>query len=63
MQRGDQFLAKMQLERLTMVLYTVGHCTAIGSNSFYIGAEFIAVIGSPNDSDASAALKVLIDAG
>jgi hypothetical protein len=63
MQLGDQFLAKLQLERLTMVLYTVRHCTTTGPRQFYIGAEFIGVVGSPNDSDASAALKVLMDAG
>ena len=63
MQRGDQFLAKLRLERVTLVLYTVAHCTALGPRSFYIGAEFIGVVGNPNDSDASAALKVLIDAG
>lgn len=62
MQRGDQFLAKLRLERVTLVLYTVAHCTALGPRSFYIGAEFIGVVGNPNDSDASAALKVLIDA-
>jgi hypothetical protein len=63
MQRGEQFLAKLQLERLIVLLYAVRHCTATGPRQFYIGAEFIGVIGSPNDSDASAALKVLIDAG
>jgi hypothetical protein len=45
-----------------MMLYTVRHQTPTGPRQFYIGAEFIGVIGGLQDSDANAVLKVLIDA-
>ena len=62
MEPGEQFLAKLRLQKLTMVVYTVRHCTPITRGQFKIGAEFTGVIGSPDGCDPNAVLNALLDA-
>jgi hypothetical protein len=48
MKRGDQFVAKLRLKKLMLVLYTVRHCVASGRDQFKIGAELCGVINDPH---------------
>jgi PilZ domain len=59
---GEQFLAKLKLAKLTMVVYTVRYCTPIARGQFKIGAEFTGVIGSPDGCDPNVVLDALLDA-
>jgi hypothetical protein len=62
MQPEDQFLAKLRLEKMTLVLYTVRHCTATAQGLFRIGAEFSGIISGPDDGGPEAVLSALINA-
>jgi hypothetical protein len=46
LQIGDQFLVKLELETISLPLYTVKHCTPIGKALYKIGARFTPVADS-----------------
>src|SRR5688500_15504487 len=60
MKVGDQFLAKLRLDRVMLAAYTIRHCTPTGDGKHYkIGAELTAFIGTPG-GNAQAALDALL---
>lgn len=60
MKVGDQFLAKLRLDRVMLAAYTVRHCTLMPDGKHYkIGAELTAFIGTPG-GNAQAALDALL---
>jgi hypothetical protein len=60
---GEQFLAKLRLDRVLLAVYTVQHCTpAADGKHFKIGAEFIALIGRPGN-EPKAVLDSLLGRG
>ncbi|HVT90895.1 MAG TPA: PilZ domain-containing protein, partial [Tepidisphaeraceae bacterium] len=50
MKKGEQFMAKLKLDKITLVVYTVRNCSTAGAE-FRVGAEFSGIIGSPEESD------------
>lgn len=60
---GDEFLAKLKLKKLILLVYRVQHCAALGAGGagpFRIGAELIGTIGPPDDAEADATLKAIL---
>jgi hypothetical protein len=53
MKQGEQFLAKLRLDRTMLVLYTVRHCQLSGRNQFRIGATVSEIIGASGKADHS----------
>jgi hypothetical protein len=45
--RGDEFLAKLKVKRMTMVLYRVCHCEQLEDGRFKIGANLVEFVGTP----------------
>lgn len=45
MEPREQFVAKLRLERMMMVVYTVRHCRQLGPNRYQIGAELTRLAG------------------
>ena len=63
MKVGDQFLAKLRLDRVMLAAYTIRHCTLAADGKHYkIGAELTAFIGTPG-GNAQAALDALLGRG
>jgi hypothetical protein len=63
MNAGEQFLARLDLGTVSLLLYTVRHCSSTDDGKrFRIGAEFTRVAASPLfHSDCEKALKAMID--
>ncbi len=52
MEPREQFVAKLVIERLMMVVYTVRHCRRLGPREYQIGAELTRLAGmEPTHSD------------
>jgi hypothetical protein len=54
MRVGDQFIARLQLEREALLIYTVRYCQKTGDSSYRIGAQFCGLaatqyIGHPDE--------------
>ena len=47
--RGEEFLAKLKVNRMTMVLYRVCHCEKLGDGKFKIGANLVEFVGTPTE--------------
>ena len=62
MMLGEQFLAKLRVGRMTMLIYTVRHCAEIGPQQWKVGAEFSGVIGSPDECNPDAIMSALLNA-
>ena len=62
MQLGDQFAVYLQLAQVTMVLYTVRHCTKTPTGAYKIGAKLFGLIGS-DGIDADRALIAMLEHG
>jgi hypothetical protein len=58
---GEQFLAKLQLDKPRMLVYTVRHCATIGKR-FKIGAELTDIVGAPDDLDGMAVRDAMMRA-
>lgn len=60
---GEEFLAelKLKLQALVLLVYRVQHCSPAGGGHFRIGAELVGTITPPNERDADAALKAILD--
>ena len=60
MRVGDQFLAKLRLDRIMLAAYTIRHCTLASDGKHWkVGAELTAFIGTPG-GNAQAALDALL---
>jgi hypothetical protein len=57
----EQFVTKLQLEQLKMVVYTVRHCRELGPNRYQIGAEFSWIVGTQDTTTPDAFLHSLLD--
>lgn len=62
MRPGDQFVVYLHLQEVTMVLYTVRHCTKLESGAYKVGARLAGFIGKP-ESDADRVLASLLEHG
>jgi len=49
MKRGDEFLAKVKIQRMTMVVYRVCHCQALPDGRYRIGAKLVECVGTPDE--------------
>jgi len=49
---GDQFLAKLKLDRIILALYTVRHCRDLENNQYQLGAQLSGFIGTPDSPEA-----------
>ena len=49
MKRGDEFLAKVKIKRMTMVVYRVAHCEAQSGGWYKIGAKLVEFVGTPDE--------------
>jgi hypothetical protein len=60
---GDDILVKLQLPRMTLIVYSVRHCHADGSG-YRIGAEFRNVVGMPagGTPDFARIMEILLSA-
>lgn len=45
---GEQFILKIKLERMTLLVYTAQNCVPDGG-SYRVGAVFGGIVGSPDD--------------
>jgi hypothetical protein len=59
MEPGDQFAVYVHLGQVTMVLYTVRHCTRRASGVYHIGARLAGFVGAAG-GDADRVLTSLI---
>jgi hypothetical protein len=59
MEVGEQFVIKLQLDRLRMLIYAVRHCQPMGSQ-YHIGAEFTGLFAVPAAVEPSAILNALL---
>ena len=60
MRAGDQFVVYLHLDAVTMVLYTVRHCTKSGAGAYRIGAQLDGFVGG-TDANADEVLTSLIE--
>lgn len=56
---GEQFLLKVRLKHVVLVVYTVRNCRPIDDGVYRIGAELTGFIG-PHDCDAQAIFDALL---
>ena len=47
LKRGEEFLAKLKVKRMTMVLYRVCHCEKLPDGKFKVGANLVEFVGTP----------------
>jgi hypothetical protein len=47
MKVGDEFLVKLEDEAISLLLYSVRHCTLTDRRRYHIGAQFTSVAASP----------------
>lgn len=57
---ATQFLMRANLRQSVLLIYTVQNCQALDPG-YRIGARFSAIIGPPDDRDASAVLDALLE--
>jgi hypothetical protein len=57
---GDLFLAKLRLQKITLVAYQVRHCIPL-ERGFKIGAWMTGLVGRPDLCDPAAVLKALLE--
>jgi hypothetical protein len=62
MEPGEQFAVYLRLGEVTMVLYTVRHCTNLDSGDFKIGARLTGALGDAED-DPDKVLTSLLEHG
>lgn len=60
MQAGEQFLVKLKLEQLMLVLYTVKHCRPAPTGRYHVGAEFSGFVRTGEAQDADALFRALM---
>jgi hypothetical protein len=58
MKRGEEFLAKVKIQRVTMVIYRVMHCTEQKDGMYKVGAKLVESVGTPMEI-----LQALIEGG
>jgi len=57
---GEQFIAKLNVGRMALALYTVRHCQTIDARHYKVGAAFAGFVGT-EQFDPQAIVKMLID--
>jgi hypothetical protein len=62
MQAGQQFLLKLKLDKLMLVIYTVKHCRASTPRRYQIGAEFHGFVQTGEMKDPQTLLEALLAA-
>ena len=60
MQPGEQFVVYLQLDEVTMVLYTVRYCAKLESGEYKIGAQLAGFIGK-DDTEPDQVLTSLLE--
>jgi hypothetical protein len=60
MQPKEQFLLKLRLERLSLILYTVRNCIQADYASWRIGAEFREIVGVSHLNPTAVVLESLL---
>jgi hypothetical protein len=54
--RGEQFILKIKLPELVLLVFTV-RCCVPDARRYRIGAEFYGIVGSPNDDAETSRAK------
>ena len=57
---GEQFLAKLKLGTLVLLIYTVRRCTPAQDGYFKIGGELTGTVGPPDDCEADSIRKAIL---
>jgi hypothetical protein len=56
---GEQFLARLKLEKLTLLIYTVRYCIPMKADQFRVGAKFTAYTAASFQGDLGAVITAL----
>jgi hypothetical protein len=59
MEPGEQFVARLKLEKLTLLLYTVHYCIPMKADQFRAGAKFTGYAATPFQGDLGAVVTAL----
>ena len=56
---GEQFAARLNLDRMTLLLYTVRYCIPMKVDQFRVGARFTGYTATPFGADLGAVITAL----
>jgi hypothetical protein len=57
---GEQFLAKLKLDRIVLLIYEARHCQQLTRRNYRVGAEFVGLTASRFEGDPASIVAALV---